>query len=88
MIRLRVIHRLRTNSRHWQSRAEDGQRIVYERAAVWITDSKGVRKRKDFYAKTKRELERKVRAAEAIPARTSDTKMTVAAYFMTVIFLE
>lgn len=55
---------------------------VYERARVWIVNSKGVRERKEFYDKTKRGLERKVAKALATPARTSEaSKMTVEAYF-------
>lgn len=55
---------------------------VYERARVYIVNSKGVRQRKEFYAKTKRELERKVAKALETPARTAEaSKMTVEAYF-------
>ena len=57
--------------------------IVYERAYVWIVNANGVRQRKDFYAKTKRELERKVAKAQETPARTAEvSKMTVEAYFV------
>jgi integrase len=57
--------------------------IRYERARVHIEDAKGVRNRKIIYGKTKAELERKVKAALATPARTAEaSKMTVEAYFV------
>jgi integrase len=57
--------------------------IVYQRASVWIVNANGVRLRKDFYSKTKRELERKVAKALETPARTAEvSKMTIEAYFV------
>jgi integrase len=45
---------------------------VYERGREWITNAKGVRERKTFYGKTRKELEEKIAAALAVPARLAD----------------